>query len=187
MTFRLGLAVVVLFAGGGASASGRASAATGSITVIRPENSGGMNLIPCSLMIQRFDGLVSAEVTHLGSEKAIPIKDLGKIDLIGGDTATLWVRPGRYFLSTATRLSDQPRGYTARKPHVWRSEIVNVVVIGQGNVRLSVLPTSAGSTGRARRARERQGERLTERPIIRQKPAYSAYLQEVRGTRAQDA
>lgn len=146
MIFRLGLAIAVVVAGGSASAGGRASTATGSITIIRPENNGRMNLIPCKLAIQPSGGLVSAAVTHHGGEKAVPIDDLGKIDLTGGDTVTLSIRQGRYSLSVVTPLPDQPQGYTAGKPHAWRSETLKVAVTVQENVRVSVLPTSAGLT-----------------------------------------
>lgn len=133
---------VRLLAGSGAS-PGDASTAAGSVTVIRPENNGGMNLIPCKLVLRRSTGLLSAAVTHVDGQRPAPIDDLKSLDLIGGDTLTLSVRPGKYSLSVVTPISEQPQGYRG-KAHVWRSETLNVTVTKQGNVRVSILPTSAG-------------------------------------------
>ena len=50
-----------------------------------------------------------------------------------------------------TPLSDQPQGYTAGKPHAWRSETLKVAVTVQGKVRVSrsadALPDSTYDGG----------------------------------------
>jgi hypothetical protein len=97
-----------------------------SFGLIRPENAGMMNLIPARISLEPGSGIVSSRVTHL---RGNPKKDLKGLVLVGGDTASLSLKPGTYSVQVVTPVADQPPGiHLAGKAHPWQSAVVKVVL-----------------------------------------------------------
>jgi hypothetical protein len=111
--------------------------------LIRPENAGMMNLIPARVVLEPGSGIVSSRVTHLHTK---PKKDLKGLVLVGGDTASVSVKPGTYSVQVLTPVADQPAGsYPAGKPRVWQSAVVKVVLSQGETICVVVEPGIEGT------------------------------------------
>jgi hypothetical protein len=122
-------------------------AASASITVLRPENDGLMNLVPCWVKVDEAAHVVAATIAHLGGKPQPTNWTSRGIRLIGGDTAVLSVQRGRVSVRVETEVSEQPPDYSAvQKPHPWRSTPLRVEVSEVKAARVVILPASKGSS-----------------------------------------
>lgn len=111
--------------------------------MIRPENAGMMNLVPARISFEPGSGIVSSRVTHLHPN---PKKDLRGLVLVGGDSASLALKPGTYSVQVLTPIADQPvGGYPHGTPRVWESPVVKVVLSQGEAICLLVEPGIDGS------------------------------------------
>jgi hypothetical protein len=111
--------------------------------MIRPENAGMMNLVPARISFEPGSGIVSSRVTHLHPN---PKKDLRGLVLVGGDSASLALKPGTYSVRILTPIADQPvGGYPHGTPRQWESPVVKVVLSQGEAICLLVEPGIDGS------------------------------------------
>jgi hypothetical protein len=109
--------------------------------VVRPENAGMMNLVPARIGLDPGGGIVAKSLTHLRPVK----KEPPGLTLVGGDLATLSLRPGTYSIQVTTPIADQPPEYLHGQSRAWVSPLVKVM-LSKGEVICLVLePTIAGS------------------------------------------
>lgn len=111
--------------------------------MIRPENAGMMNLVPARISFDPGSSIVSSRVTHLHPN---PKKDLRGLVLVGGDSASLALKPGTYSVQVLTPIADQPvGGYPHGVPRVWESPVIKVVLSQGEAICLLVEPGIDGS------------------------------------------
>jgi hypothetical protein len=111
--------------------------------MIRPENAGMMNLVPARISFDPGSSIVSSRVTHLHPN---PKKDLRGLVLVGGDSASLALKPGTYSVQILTPVADQPvGGYPHGPPRVWESPIIKVVLSQGEAICLLLEPGIDGS------------------------------------------
>ena len=116
-----------------------------SITIVRPENNGSMNVVPCWVTVDRGSDIVSVAVSRGGEQLQAAKWSKQGIRLVGGDSAVLSVRRTIFSLSATTPVTDEPPGFLGeQKLHVWRSTVLKVSVSDGKSVRVVVEPTSKG-------------------------------------------
>ena len=121
------------------------------IEILRDENNGRMNVIPCIIDLKKIDrtkkediGLLNYSVLGLDGKKEKRMDKKGRLFLIGGDRAIVRVEEGKYRIGVYTPTEYQGE-YVPDNTETWKSNYLDIEISGDRKYVLSVEPTANGS------------------------------------------
>jgi len=118
---------------------------TANLIVVRNEDNGKMNILPCRIYIETEQGrtVVPEQVTvfDLSGKPAGNRIRSGFVYLVGGDTAKYILKPGKYRITARTPIVEQDK-YLEEQNREWSSEVKTFEILRENIKELFVFPKS---------------------------------------------
>ena len=120
-----------------------------SLVIVREENNGRMNLLPCRVVLTDGKGvaILPAQliIKNLAGEPQPDQKKRNYFYQLGGDTASAELAPGSYSIKIYTPISEQGK-YLEYHEHEWVSKTFHFAIGNEKSTTLYVYPSVKGST-----------------------------------------